>query len=198
MRVGVNIDSAVVVGACPGAMVDQDGVATPAESGTEPTVDAEGWSDDDRRAKADSGSDDESGTRCVEDDGGVVDRNVVVRGIDGLDLDVSAVVDYVVVGGGGEIAVIVRGLALTLDGVHDVVSLNEDGVAESARPLRIARHHVEHGGKGQEGEHAGIPGKVVGLDGLREGVACQVGVLLGPGSGVWDLLPEGGGSEDLG
>lgn len=191
MRVGVNVDGAVVVGACPGAMVDEDGVATPAESGAEPTIDTEGRGDDDRRAKTDSGSDDESGTGGVEDDGGVVDRNVVVRGIDGLDLDVSAVDDYVVVGGGGEIAVVVRGLALPLDGVHDVVSLNEDSIAESAGPLLVARHHVEHGGKGQEGEHAGVPGKIVSLDGLREGVASEVAVLLGPGGGVWDLLPEG-------
>ena len=90
------------------------------------------------------------------------------------------------------------GLALALDCVHDVVALDEDCVAESAGPLRIARHHVEDGGKGQEGEEAGVPGEVVGLDGLGEGVAGEVGVLLGPGGGVGNLLPEGGGGEDLG
>src|SRR5271168_2687678 len=99
MHVGVDVDGAVVIGACPGAMVDEDGVAAPAETGAVPTVDTEGWSDDDRRAEADSGGDDESGTRCVEDDGGVVDGNVVVGGIHRLDFDVSAVVGYVVVGG---------------------------------------------------------------------------------------------------
>ena len=130
MLVRMHVDGAVVIGACTGAMIDEDGVASPAEAGAVPTVDSEGWGDDDGWAEAYSGGDHESGSRCVEDDRGVVDGNVVVGGIDGLDFDVSAVVDYVVVGGGGKIAVVVGGLALALYGVHDVVALNKDGVAE--------------------------------------------------------------------
>jgi hypothetical protein len=82
-------------------------------------------------------------------------------------------------------------LTLALYGVHDVVALNEDGVAEVAGPLGVAGHHVEDRGKGQEGQEARIPGEIVSLDGLCEGVSGQVGVLLGPGGGVGDFLPEG-------
>ena len=63
MFVGMRVDGAVVIGARPGAMVDEDGVASPAESGAEPTVDAEGWGDDDRWAETDSRGDDEAGAR---------------------------------------------------------------------------------------------------------------------------------------
>jgi len=198
MLVRVDVDGAVVIGAGPRAMVDEDGVAAPTEACAVPAVDSEGWADDDGWAEADSSGDDESGARCVEDYCGIVDGDVVVGGVDGLDFDGSAVVDYVVVGGGGEIAVVVGGLTLTLDCVHDVVTLNEDSVAEVAGPLWVAGHHVENRGKGQEGEDAGVPGKVVGLDGLCEGVSRQIGVLLGPVGGVGDFLPEGGGGEDLG
>src|SRR5580704_19061817 len=142
MLVRVDVDGAVVIGAGPGAMVDEDGVAAPAEACAVPAVDSEGWTDDDRRAEADSGGDDESWARCVEDYCGIVDGDVVVGGVDGLDFDGSAVVDHVVVGGGGEIAVVVGGLTLALYGVHDVVALNENGVAERAGPLWIASHHV--------------------------------------------------------
>ncbi len=187
----MDVDGPVVICAGPGAMVDEDGVASPAESGAEPTVDTEGWSDDDRRAEADSRSDNEAGPRRVEDNGGAIDRNVYVSGINGLNFNVATVVDDVVVGCGGEIAVVVGGLALALDGVHNVISLNEDGVAEVAGPLWVARHHIEDGGKGQEGEDAGVPGELVSLNGLSKRVSGQVRVLLGPGCGVRDLLPKG-------
>ncbi len=99
MLVGMYVDRPVVIGACPGAMVDEDCVASPAESGAKPTVDTEGWSDDDRRAEADSGGNNEAGTRRVEDNRRIVNRDVVVGRVNGLDLDGSAVVDDVVVGG---------------------------------------------------------------------------------------------------
>ena len=141
--VGMNVDAAVVEGSSPGAVVDEDGVSAPAEACSVPAEDPEGGSDGDGWAKADTGSDDEAGTRSVEDDGGAVDRDVVVGGIDGLDFEVSAVVDHRVVGVGGKVAVVVCGTALTLDGVHDVGPLTEDGVAKAAGPLRIVGHHVE-------------------------------------------------------
>ena len=66
-----------------------------------------------------------------------------------------------------------RGLALTLHGVHDVRALAEHCVTESARPLWIASHHVEYGGEWQERENAGIPRKIVGLDGLGERISRE-------------------------
>jgi hypothetical protein len=198
MRVRVDVDGAVVIGASPGAMVDEDGVAAPAEARAVPAVDSEGRTDDDGWAETDSRGDHEAGGRCVEDDCGIVDGNVVVGRIDGLDFDGSAVVHYVVVGRVGEIAVVVRGLTLTLNGVHDVVSLNENGVTERAGPWGIAGHHVEDGGKGEKGEDAGVPGEIVGLDSLGKRVAGEVGVVLGPGGCIGDLLPEGCSGEDLG
>jgi len=99
MFVGMRVDGAVVIGARPGAMIDEDGVASPAESGAEPAVDTEGWGDDDRWAEADSGGDDEAGAGGIEDDSRAIDGNVYVSGVDGLDLDVAAVVGHVVVWG---------------------------------------------------------------------------------------------------
>ena len=87
---------------------------------------------------------------------------------------------------------------LALHGVHYVRALNENGVAESVIPLGIARHHVENRGEGQESEDAGVPGKIVSLHGLGEGVPIEVAVLLGPGGGVGNLIGEGGGGENLG
>jgi len=197
MCVGVNVNVAVVVGTGPGVVVDDDGMTSPAEACTVPSVDAEGGADGDGGAEADSRGDDESGAWAVEDDRGAVDGDVVVGGVDGLDFDVAAVVGDCVVGVGNEVAVVVGQAALALDSVHDVRALAEDGVAEGAGPLRVAGHHVEDVGERQEGEDAGVPGEIVGLDGLGEGVAGHEAVLLGPGGGVGDLVPEGGGGEDL-
>ena len=156
----MNVDATVVVGTSPGAVIDEDGVAAPAEACSIPAVYAEGRADGDGWAEADSGGDDESGTGGVEDHRRSVDGDVIVGGVDGLDFEIAAVVDYVVVGVGCKIAVVVREPPLTLDGVHDVASLNEDGVAETTCPLRIGGHHVQNGGKGQEGEDAGAQGRL--------------------------------------
>jgi hypothetical protein len=197
MCVGVNVDVAVVVGAAPCVMVDHDGVSTPAEACTVPSVDAEGRADGDGGAEADSCGDDETGAWTIEDDSGAVDGYVEVGWIDGLDFDVAAAVGDGVVGVGNEVAVVVGEAALALDSVHDVSALAEDGVAEGAGPLWVASHRVEDIGEGQEGEDAGVPGEIVGLDGLGEGIAGHEAVLLGPGGGVGNFVPEGGGGEDL-
>lgn len=197
MGVRVNVDVAVVVGAGPGVVVDDDGVTSPAEACTVPAVDSESRADGDGGAEADSCADDESGARAVEDDCGAVDGYVEVGGVDGLDLEVAAVVGDGVVGVGNQVAVVVGEAALALDSVHHVRALAEDGVAEGTGPLWVASHRVEDVREGQEGEDAGVPGEIVGLDGLGEGVAGHEAVLLGPGGGIGDLVPEGGCGEDL-
>src|ERR1700729_2789258 len=97
--VGMGVDGAVVISACPRAMVDEDGVASPAEARAVPTVDTEGRGDNDRWAETDSRGDDEAGARRIEDDCRAINGNVYVSGVDGLDFDVSVVVGYVVVRG---------------------------------------------------------------------------------------------------
>jgi hypothetical protein len=198
MLVGVDVDGAVVEGAAPRTMVDEDGVTAPTEASTIPTEDSKGGADGNGWSEADCGADNESTPRCEEDDRGAVDGNVVVGWVDGLNLNIAAVVDDVVVGARGEIAVVVCGSALTLDGVHDVGTLIEDCVAEGTGPLRIARHAIEHGGEGQQCQDAGIPGEAIGLNSLGERVAGEVGVLLRPRGGIGDLVPKSGSSENLG
>jgi hypothetical protein len=198
MGVGVNVGSAIVEGSAPGAMVEEDGVASPTEACSVPAEVAKRRAYGDDWTEADGASDEEARARRVEDDGGAVDGDVVEGWVDGLDLDGSVVFYDVVVGVGSEIAVVFCLLAHALDCVHDVGPLAEDGVAEIANPLRITGHGVEDGGEGQESENAGVPGQVVRLDGLSEGVAGEPGVLLGPGSGLGDLVGEGGCREDLG
>jgi hypothetical protein len=195
--VRVNIDSAVGIGSGPGVVVDEDGVSSPAEACGVPAEAAERGSDGDDGAEADRCADDQAGTRSVEDDAGVIDGNVIGGRIDGLDFDVAAVVDDIIVCVGLEVAVAPGLLTEALDSIHDVGSLVEDGVAESAGPLGVVCHRVEDAGEGQEGENAGIPGEIVGLDGLGEGVAGEVIVQLCPGGGVGDLVPESGRGEDL-
>ena len=85
-----------------------------------------------------------------------------------------------------------RGSTLSLHGVHHIRPLTEDSVAQSAGPLGIACHRVEYRGEGQESEDARIPGKIVGLDGLGEGVTGEIAVLLRPSRRVGDLIPERG------
>ena len=85
MCVGMSVDCAVVEGAAPGTMVDEDGVTSPAEARAAPAEDTEGRTDDDGGAETDSGGDYEARTWRVEDDRGAVDGDVVVGGVDGLD-----------------------------------------------------------------------------------------------------------------
>ena len=138
------------------------------------------------------------GRGAAEDDERIVDRDVVEIGVEGMDLDVAALVDDIDIGVGGEVAVAVGLAAQALDGVHHVVALDEDGVAELAGPVGVAGHHVEHGREGQQREDAGVPGKVVGGNGGAEGIAMEVAVLVGPLGGVRDFVPVGGCGEGLG
>ena len=171
--VGMDVGAAILVGASPGAVVDEDRVRAPAEACAEPSEAAEGDAEGDGGAEADGSADEEAAARRAEDDEGIVDGDVVEVGVEGLDFDVAALVDDVDVGVGLEVAV-AQGLAAeALDGVHDVGALGEDGVAELAGPVGVAGHHVEHGGEGQEGEDAGVPGEVVGLDRGGESVGLR-------------------------
>ena len=52
-------------------------------------------------------------------------------------------------------------LAQPLHRVHHVGVLHQDGVAKLPGPVGVARHHVQHGGKWQKREYAGVPGQVV-------------------------------------
>ena len=88
----VNVDPSVVVGATPGAVVDEDRVTAPAEACTAPTVGAEGRANDDGGAEADSSAYDKAWPGCVENDSGIVDGNVIVGRVDGLDFDITAIV----------------------------------------------------------------------------------------------------------
>ena len=162
--VGVNVGGAVDVGAGPVAMVDEDGVVAPAKACAKPAVASEGWTDNDGWAETDGSAGVVAGAGGVEDYGGVVDGDVVVVGVVGLDLDVAAVVYDVGVVVAGEVAVVAGLAAHALDGVHDVLALVEDGVAELASPVRVAGHGVEDGGEGQKREDAGIELQVVGLN----------------------------------
>src|ERR1700722_3181575 len=174
MGVGVNVDAAIDVGPAPWTGVDGDGVAAPTEACPIPAEAAEWRSDGDGRAEVDGAANEESWARREEDDARAIDGDIVEGRVDGLDFDVAVVVDDVVVGVGGEVAVASGRAAHALYGVHYIGLLVEDGVAERAGPLGITRHHVEHGGEGQEGKDTGVPGEIVGLDGLGEGVAVEV------------------------
>ena len=101
VHVRVDVDAAVVEGAAPWTMVDEDGVTAPTEASAAPTKDAEVWADDDSGAEADRSADNEARPRCEKDDCGIVNGNVVIGGVDGLNFDVAAVVYDCVIGGRG-------------------------------------------------------------------------------------------------
>src|ERR1700721_835837 len=149
MGVRVSIDRTIGEGSAPGPMIDQDGVSAPDEACAAPAKAGECRSDGDDGAEADSTADEEARARSEEDDGRAIDGDVVEEGIDGLDLEVAAVVDDVVVRVGGEVAVVPGLLAHTLDGVHDIGPLAEYCIAEGAGPLRTPCHRVEHRGEGK-------------------------------------------------
>jgi hypothetical protein len=198
MGIGVNVGAAVVVGATPRAMVDEDCVGSPAEARTVPAINSEGRANGDDWAKAKCSSNVKTRTWCVEDDRRAIDGDVIICGVDGLNFEIAAVVGYVVVGVGGKVAVAASDATLALDGIHDVRALAENRVAEGTSKLRVAGHHVENRREGKESKDAGIPGKTVGLDRLGDGIASKGRVLLGPGGCVRDLVPVGGGGENLG
>ncbi len=108
----------------------------------------------------------------------------------GLNLEVSAVVDYVVVRIIGEVAVVLGLVAHALNGVHDVLALSENGVAQLAGPAWVLRHHVEDRREGQQRENAGVEVEIVSLDGRTERIAGNVGMLVGPVGGVGDFVVE--------
>lgn len=97
MGVWMDVDAAVVEGSTPGMMIDEDGVSTPGEACAVPAESAVGRADGDGRTEADGAADEEAGTWREEDDAGAIDGHVVECRVDGLDLEVSAVVDDIVV-----------------------------------------------------------------------------------------------------
>ena len=97
MGVGVNVDAAIDIGSGPGTVIDEDGVSAPAEACAIPAEAAECRSDGDDWAEADGSPDEEAGARSVEDDAGVIDGDLVEGWIDGLDFNVAAVIDDVIV-----------------------------------------------------------------------------------------------------
>src|ERR1039458_1826862 len=198
MRIGMDVGSMVDVGACPWAMVDEQGVVAPAEACAEPPEAPEGYAEGYGGTEADGATDEEAGSRRAKDDEGVVDGDIVEVRIIGLDFDVTALVDDVDIGVGGEIAVAVRLAAQALDGVHHVGALDENRVAELAGPVGIAGHHVEYGWEGPKREDAGVPREGGGGDGSTERIALQIAVRGGPGGGVRELIPISGCGEQIG
>src|ERR1035441_900831 len=101
MRVGMHVGAAGDLGAPPGRVVDEERVRAPAEAGAEPAEASEGDAEGDRGTEADCSTDEEAGARRPEDDERIVDRDVKEVGVEGLDFDVSTLIDDIDVGGGG-------------------------------------------------------------------------------------------------
>jgi len=82
-----------------------------------------------------------------------------------------------------------------LHGIHDILLLREEGVAELLRPVELLVHHRQHVGKRDQRFHARVPGFF--LDGLRDRIAFDVGMLLLPARRLHDFQRIGRGHEDL-
>ena len=84
-----------------------------------------------------------------------------------------------------------------LDGIHHIGALRENGVAEIVGPVDVAGHHVENGREGKQRENAGIPGKLIGIDGVGKLLAAQIVMLVRPARSVGDIVAECGGGQNL-
>ena len=94
-----------------------------------------------------------------------------------------------------QVARVLRLGSQTLHGVHDVLLLREEGVAQLLRPVELLVHHRQHVRKRDQRLHGRIPGLLLHL--LRNGVALDLRMLLGPARGLHDLERIGRGHEDL-
>src|ERR1039457_1892260 len=93
----------------------------------------------------------------------------------------------------------VRGfLAHALHGVHHIRALAQHGIAERLRPPGIPGHHVEHGWKRDQRQHARIERKIVLVHGSGQFIGTQITVLIRPGGRVGDLVPVSGSGQHLG
>src|SRR5271170_3453857 len=85
---------------------------------------------------------------------------------------------------GAQVAVVTRLSAHALDGVHDILALRQNGVAQIVGPIQVRGHFAKYVRKRKQRLNARIPGKLVVRDGLREFLACEVVMLIGPASGI--------------
>src|ERR1700734_1953244 len=129
-RIGMNIDSAVSPSAAPGGSTDNDGVRTPSKSRPCPAKGHERRPDKYAGGEMDRETNYNPGSRRGENDRRAIDRNVEVGWIYRNNLDISARIDHVSVGGRSQIAVAICLLPHSLDSVHHVGSLREHRIAQ--------------------------------------------------------------------
>jgi hypothetical protein len=96
-----------------------------------------------------------------------------------------------------QIAVLFGFVALALNSVHDGVPVCQNCIAEVGSPAHVRRHGIQDGRKRQECLNAGIPGELVCRDGLRQGIASEVVMLVSPLGGVGNLVRKTGSGQDL-
>ncbi len=96
-----------------------------------------------------------------------------------------------------QITVRLRALPHPLNGVHHLGLLGQKRGAELLGPRHVARHHPEHRRKRQQRLDGRIPRQSIGGHGSRQRGVVQVVMLIGPASGIRNLLRERRGGEYL-
>ena len=156
--------------------------------------DADAYSEGDER-----GCDDGAGAGGDVDDGGVVLRDVDdlrigrLNDVDGLIGDLLHLNLLLLVGAEGSCGI---GLAAqALDGSGHLGLVGRHRLANGGVVVDVVRHHLEHGGEGDEREEGRI--EPLFLCGVGESGAGEVRVLREPVGDVEDFLWVGGGRCDL-
>ena len=132
------------------------------------------------------------------DHDGVVDRHVDDLGIDGHDLDDrlgGLLHDHGLLRRGGERSLSLGPRAQPLDGIHQVLLLAQEGVAELLRPVEPVVHHGEHLREKDERLHAVVPR--LRPQRVIEGPALQARVGLDKARRLDHFERIGGGHQDL-
>jgi hypothetical protein len=168
----MNIGGAIGEGAAPGNSADDNGVRTPSKARPRPAKGHERRPDKYAGGEVDGETDPDPRSRWSKNHRRAVHRNVEVGRIYRNDFDISPCIDHVIVRVRPQIAIAISLLTHSLDSVHDIRPLRENRIAQRLRPTWVLRHHLQHLGKRQQGQHTGIPRQVILPDRTGQRVAA--------------------------
>src|ERR1700719_1672168 len=142
----VSVDSAINPGASPRSVIDKNSMPSPIKAGVTPSPGAKRDPQANAEAKADGTPYVKSGARGDENDCWVVSGHNYKSGVGGLNLDIRAAADDDAIVA-AQVTIVPGFFAHALHGVHNILTLGEECIAQIAGPVYVGSHGVEDRGE---------------------------------------------------